>query len=641
MFAQVSERSMHYVRWLITIAWLILIISLFYDPITPWFSEPSNENSLLRINPKICVPVQGICLEEQAYPLGVPVFWGIIVPGALLILLIFGHETWRRICPLSFLSQISRRLGIQRQKKTSDKSGKARQEIVKINKNSWLEKNHRYLQFTFLFIGLCSRILFVNSDRMVLGLFLLLTIIAAITIGYLYGGKSWCQYFCPMAVVQKIYAEPRGLFNSTAHEDNHSNITQSMCRVVNQEGKEQSACIACQSPCMDIDAERSYWDSILKPETQFIYYAYFGLVVGYFAYYYLYAGNWDYYFSGAWAHQENQLGDLFKPGFYLLGRVIPIPKIVAVPLTLGLTTFLGYWLGKRLEKAYKAQQIRRQLPLPPEIVRHHLFSFGTFLVFNFFFIFGGRPFINLLPTFWHYFTSITIAVLSSFWLHRTWRRSPNQYQREGLAGRLRKQLNKMELDTVKYLDGRSLENLSADEVYVLAKILPDFTQQKRLQAYQGVLKEAIEEGYTDFNHSLEMLQQMRWELQITDSEHQVILRELGIEKPDILDPKKQYSHEDWLRLQSYHYALLESLLEAWKKHPHSTIGAQLLYLLTGNGSPEALKTILQELPTEEVRLVESIRQVYGVTSQEEEIILHRSMASSSLKTSIFSPQTRI
>jgi hypothetical protein len=641
MFAQVSERSMHYVRWLITIAWLILIISLFYDPITPWFSEPSNENSLLRINPKICVPVQGICLEEQAYPLGAPVFWGIIVPSALLILLIFGHETWRRICPLSFLSQISRRLGIQRQKKTSDKSGKVRQEIVKINRNSWLGKNHRYLQFTFLFIGLCSRILFVNSDRMILGLFLLSTIIAAITIGYLYGGKSWCQYFCPMAVVQQIYAEPRGLFNSTAHEDNHSNITQSMCRVVNQEGKEQSACIACQSPCMDIDSERSYWDSILKPETQFIYYAYFGLVVGYFAYYYLYAGNWDYYFSGSWAHQENQLDDLFKPGFYLLGRVIPIPKIIAVPLTLGLTTFLGYWLGKRLEKAYKAQQIRRQLPLPPEIVRHHLFSFGTFLVFNFFFIFGGRPFINLLPTFWHYFTSITIAVLSSFWLHRTWRRSPNQYQREGLAGRLRKQLNKMELDTAKYLDGRSLENLSADEVYVLAKILPDFTQQKRLQAYQGVLKEAIEEGYTDFNHSLEMLQQMRWELQITDSEHQVILRGLGIEKPDILDPKKQYSHEDWLRLQSYHYALLESLLEAWKKHPHSTIGAQLLHLLTGNGSPEALEAILKELPAEEVRVVESIRQVYGVTSQEEKIILHRSMASSSLKTSIFSRQTRI
>jgi len=81
-----------------------------------------------------------------------------------------------------------------------------------------------------------------------------------------------------MPPVQKIYAEPRGLLTSTAHEDNRQVISQSMCRIVNQQGKELSACVACQSPCIDIDAERSYWESVTKPETQWIYYGYVGLV---------------------------------------------------------------------------------------------------------------------------------------------------------------------------------------------------------------------------------------------------------------------------------------------------------------------------------------------------------------------------
>ena len=126
------------------------------------------------------------------------------------------------------------------------------------------------------------------------------------------------------------------------------------CRTVNTEGKEQSACVACHSPCMDIDAERIYWENLTKPEQQWLHYAYFGLTVGYFVYYYLYAGNWEYYMSGSWAHEENQLANLLKPGFYFFNQAIPIPKLVAVPLTIGLFGLLGYWLGRKLENLYKA-----------------------------------------------------------------------------------------------------------------------------------------------------------------------------------------------------------------------------------------------------------------------------------------------
>ncbi len=78
---------------------------------------------------------------------------------------------------------------------------------------------------------MCIGILFVNA-RLALGLFLLFTIGGALAVGYLYKGKAWCQYFCPMAPVQMIYNEPRSLFGSEAHQGQKQAITQSMCRTV-------------------------------------------------------------------------------------------------------------------------------------------------------------------------------------------------------------------------------------------------------------------------------------------------------------------------------------------------------------------------------------------------------------------------
>lgn len=52
---------------------------------------------------------------------------------------------------------------------------------------------------------------------------------------------------------------------------------------------------------------------------------------------------------------------------------------------------------------------------------------------------------------------------------------------------------------------------------MLAKILPGFTEEKRLDAYKGVLREALEEGYVNSSNSLEVLQHMRQELDISDN----------------------------------------------------------------------------------------------------------------------------
>jgi hypothetical protein len=98
-----------------------------------------------------------------------------------------------------------------------------------------------------------------------------------------------------------------------------------------------------------------------------------------------------------------------------------------------------------------------------------------------------------------YLFTVVITALSTLWLYRTWQRNPNLYSREGLTSRLRKQLAKLNLDIGRFLEGRSLDDLTVDEVYVLAKILPGFSKEKRLQVYKGVLQEAIEQGDVGFS----------------------------------------------------------------------------------------------------------------------------------------------
>jgi len=429
----ISERQMHWVRCLVTFAWLVIIVSLLYDPWTPALTKP-NQNSILQL-PDSCIPVQGKCLLEQPYPLGTTLMWGVIVPGSIFILLVFGHELWRRICPLSFLSQIPRALGMQRKsKRKNSKTGKLQYKIAKVSPKSWLGKNYAYLQFGWLFIGLCGRILFFDADRLVLALWLLFTIATAIIVGYLYSGKTWCNYFCPMAPVERIYSQPGGLFSSKAHMSNQL-ITQSMCRTVLPEGKEKSACVACQNPCIDIDAEQAYWDALKKPEECFVRYGYVGLVIGYFVYYYLYAGNWEFYFSGAWARRYDQLTTLLSPGLYLFGQQINIPKLIAVPMILGGFTAIAYILGRFAEKQAKAYSRRHSITIFSDIIRHRIFTLSTFGIFNFFFIFGGRPLILLLPLWIQYIYNLLLVILSTLWFYKTWSCRPHLYLRESFDTR--------------------------------------------------------------------------------------------------------------------------------------------------------------------------------------------------------------
>jgi hypothetical protein len=328
-------------------------------------------------------------------------------------------------------------------------------------------------------------------------------------VNYWYGGKSWCHYVCPMAPVQMVYTGPRGLLGSQAHQDK-KNITQSMCRVVDDKGKEKSACVACKSTCLDIDIEKSYWEALHQPDKKLLYYGYFGLVIGFYLYFFLYSGNPDFFATGAW-NETSQMKTLFKPGFYIANHVIPIPKLVAVPLTLTMSTVFSYMIGLQIEKAYtlftnslftESSASTKLSAINPTQVQHRILTVCTFLSFNALFFLGIYPSIGWLSLPVQQVFTWLVVMASSTWFYRTWKRRAEQYTRESRVNSLRRSLDQLAIDFPKMLEGRSLNDLEADEVYILGKILPDFIRDKEL------LEEALAQKDADFSTQRETLEKI-------------------------------------------------------------------------------------------------------------------------------------
>ena len=264
-FNQWPEQQARILRWVLLIGWCLLVLSL----LIPALVLP--ESLVPDCNPNF----SGCLMHRQP---GNRLFWGVIVPTGLIIITI-SHEFWRRICPLAFVSQTARYLGIQR--KAINKKG--RLEPVKVKPDSWLARHHVQLQWSLLIAGLCLRLLVVNASPAGLASLLIVTYVAAAFFGWFYAGKPWCQYLCPMGPVQTILTGQRSALGGTAHIGSTSKITQSMCRSITESGKEQSACVACQASCIDIDSERHYWQLLRgKRGLAWAWYSYPGLILMFF-----------------------------------------------------------------------------------------------------------------------------------------------------------------------------------------------------------------------------------------------------------------------------------------------------------------------------------------------------------------------
>ena len=540
---------MRIVRAGLLVAWFVLIASLFWDPLTPALTAPDNVKSPFHLG-STTVLVQGKPLPAQPYEMGNRIFWTMVLPLVPIFLMVFGHETWRRLCPLSHFSQIPHMLGWQRQSKRLNRSsGRVDRVLALLPSEAWLQRNHYYFQFGFLALGVCSRILFNNASRMALvGVFAFILIFALI-VGLLYGGKTWCNFFCPISVIQDIYTGPGGLLDSKAHIT-PSPVGQSMCRTPAPTG-DRSICVGCTSNCPDVDLENSYWRTLESDQKRFMYYGFFGLVFAFYTYYFVYSGGWDYYMTGAWTHESGQLGKLMNPGFYIANTAIPIPKVIAAPLYFAVCIAVAYGLFLLIERGYARFAAWRGQTLSKARLRHRMLTVCAFLTFNLFYIWAGRPNILLMPPWAIKLIDAVIVFVSVVWLARSLARDADIYRRERSARSLRDQLVRMGFHSEDVLEGRPIDQLSADEVYVLAKTLPNFTVAQKRDAYRAILTEALESGHTKSAESLKLLSDVREQLGLTDADHHAITEAVGVQDPTLLDPEAQGSVELQVRRENY------------------------------------------------------------------------------------------
>ena len=89
------------------------------------------------------------------------------------------------------------------------------------------------------------------------GCLALVTIAAALLVGWAYGGKAWCQYFCPMAPVQTVITGQRGALGSTAHLGQRSKTSQSTCEPCDPTVRAKRAWPVRRRASISMQSERS------------------------------------------------------------------------------------------------------------------------------------------------------------------------------------------------------------------------------------------------------------------------------------------------------------------------------------------------------------------------------------------------
>ena len=451
-------------------------------------------------------------------------FWQVAVPLVLLVLVVLSHEAWRRLCPLAFVSQLARALGWQR----TVLDARGRPSLARVASSGWLGRHHIQLQWGLFLAGLSLRLVLLNHSPRWLAGFLLATLAGALLVGWAWAGKAWCQYFCPMAPVQTILVGPRSLLGSQAHLAGSGVISQSTCRSIGPTGQEQRACVGCQKNCIDIDAELSFWEGLRgKPGLAWAWYSYPGVVIG----------------------------------FQLLQRLDPGQRIWAPLLLLG-----SGWLSVLLLRTFRESQRRRLQPrLGTEALQRAdqiARLLATFIAVNAFF---GLSQPVLLP----YLAAVSPALrmlvmaVSAMWLYRGLGRDQGQYARERISASLRQQLQKLVPDLARHLDGRRVEDLGADEVVTLAKVLPAQLGASRLAVYRGVVTDLLRSGRLTRAAVLLQLAEVRRSLHLSDEDHHAVLRELAITDRRLLELDDRHVDLEALRRA----AALEAVQELLALHP--------------------------------------------------------------------------
>ncbi|HUQ06747.1 MAG TPA: cyclic nucleotide-binding domain-containing protein [Kofleriaceae bacterium] len=451
------------------------------------------------------------------------ILWTIAIASLPLFWVVAGYHVWRRICPLAVAGQLGRLVGRPGTKKVE----------------GWLAENYLFLQVGLMLVGLTLRLVATNGSAYWLSGFLITVVVAAAIVSFIYGGKTWCNFICPVGVVEKMYTEP-------ARAAGGKNEMNSQC----------APCVACKKHCPDIDLEQGYWKE-LPDRGRIVYFAWPGIVVAFYVYYWLYAGSWDYYFSGSWAYERTQPQTWLDDGFYFLGG---IPRVVAAPLTLiafGAASMAFFVVLEKLLWKHKFGKGKADGSTDAQdqtdarlLLRHRLLAVAGFTAFVAFYFFAGQPSLRRLPEWAVRGVGAVVIFAAAAIFFRRFHRQEAEYVQEKFAQKILK----------KWEWGDAPPSDDLKDIYLLHT---ERTKQResRLRAYKETVRELVADGLVT-RAELVILDSLRAQLGISDKDHQKVIGELSGEEKQLFDPAYQGSVEQRLKGQQYRKELERLVVEA-------------------------------------------------------------------------------
>lgn len=482
------------------------------------------------------------------------VVWTIVVAALPLFIVLVGYHRWRRICPLAFFAQIPVRLRRPGTRRAS----------------AWTEANYYLIAGTIFVISLWLRLIATNGDGHAITVFFILLPLAALFIGAIYTGKTWCNYICPVSFVEKIYTEPHGLQET--------------------ENSQCQKCSACKKFCPDINEENGYWKEIGLRSKRIIYFAFPGLVFAFYFYYHLQSGSWAYYFDGRWTNEPGLMRTAFLPGhnaatagFFFLPT---IPRALAAAITLAVFAVASFVIFSAAERPLGSWLGRREGTTDVQRTRHVMFSMAAFSAFVIFYSFAGQPTLRKLtfiPA--PHLMSIVVVLTATMFLLKRLRRTQKGFAEETLARSIIKRWE--------WTDIKPPQDLR--EAFLIHTIRSGESAResaKVLEVYKDSVREALANGFVT-RDEVNLLAHLRNQLKIKKSDHEEIMASLADEDRAVLsDPAKQITAEKRLQLTTY--------LNALKRYLERVMAAE--------GNPDD-------------KFIQRLRSEYAVTRKEHMAVL--------------------
>ena len=447
-------------------------------------------------------------------------FWTVGLPLLPIGIVIAGFYPWRKVCPLAFWGSLGRKLdsvlakrgGGEASDNKADKKGKGEKKGKPVQRvPAWAEAWYPMIALTLLAIALVGRLLLTNGDGVALGILMVALGLGAALVNWRYTGKTWCNFVCPVSIVERIYTEP----NSLRLEHN------SQCQ----------KCTACKKNCPDIDQENSYWKDVGERAKRMAYFSFPGLVLAFYTYFWLRAGDWDAYFGGGWTRQPVTVELLTGPGLFFAPW---LPAYAAAPLSVAafmLASFGVFWAIDKLLARWVSDE---------ELRTHRMFTIAAFTAFNIFYLFAGAPTLRKIP---HgpQVLAFVVPLVATMFLVKRWKRSRKDFMEERSAKSL--------LRKWKFKDPPP-DDPAGVFAYFKAQ---EAAEEQQLSVYRESVRQVYSEG-TVHKQELQLLEMLRGQLNVSEAQHRKILEELRA------DPSKVVSAEEELQLQGYREALTAAML---------------------------------------------------------------------------------